>query len=486
MLSRSLAQARRVAGTLGAVSDAVIIFSRRLQRTTAPLSQRLRRWALIAALAVSVAPPYAAAQVSHRCRGGESVWLIAAAYSIPVWRLIVHSQDSLSHLRSLPAGTVIEVPGATQPVEVPRASEVQRRQEVRARALSREKGRGVYLLGLGETLFDVASEVDVPVASLMQENHLEDPDLLTLSFEQPIVLPEKKPARVRQPGARPPRGVLHTLKDGESLWDVAATYQIGLAEILSSNRLSEADAERLDPGERVFVPGVSNSAAGDPTRRSSRAQRRAQKLAAKLGLGDAATAASLYHGRVKEAWLHDLGPPELLSGTLLWPVNHGHFVRGYGSGKGHYHLALDIAAHIGSKVRAAAPGMVAFAGRSIEGYGNMVLLLHPGGFATMYAHNSAVHVFAGEQVDRGAVIAEVGSTGLSKGPHVHFELLFNGRNCDPTHLLRPGVRERSGSWETPSPQVTWRPPEPRPDAVACHDRRHYPKQNSVAEEEIPH
>ncbi|MEZ4287710.1 MAG: M23 family metallopeptidase [Polyangiales bacterium] len=75
---------------------------------------------------------------------------------------------------------------------------------------------------------------------------------------------------------------------------------------------------------------------------------------------------------------------------------------------------------IGWNVRAAAPGIVGYAGDGIRGYGNTVLVIHPGGWVTMYAHNSVNFVVAGQRVDKGSILAEVGSTGISRGPHVHF------------------------------------------------------------------
>ena len=83
----------------------------------------------------------------------------------------------------------------------------------------------------------------------------------------------------------------------------------------------------------------------------------------------------------------------------------------------------------GGNVRAAAPGIVAYAGNELKGYGNVVMVVHPDGFVTMYAHNSVNFVSAGERVKRGGILAEVGSTGISRGPHVHFEFIHAGQNC---------------------------------------------------------
>ncbi|MBK8592341.1 MAG: M23 family metallopeptidase, partial [Sandaracinaceae bacterium] len=134
------------------------------------------------------------------------------------------------------------------------------------------------------------------------------------------------------------------------------------------------------------------------------------------------------------------GNADRFAGTLRWPVTNGRFVRGYGSGEQGYHLAVDIAGDIGWNVRAAAPGLVGYSGDGIRGYGNIVLVIHQGGWVTLYAHNSVNFVVAGERVRAGGVLAEVGSTGISRGPHVHFEFMYAGQNCDPAELFRPGLR----------------------------------------------
>jgi murein DD-endopeptidase MepM/ murein hydrolase activator NlpD len=161
-------------------------------------------------------------------------------------------------------------------------------------------------------------------------------------------------------------------------------------------------------------------------------------------------------------------------------VTNGRFVRGFGSGEGGYHLAVDIAGDIGWNVRSAAPGIVANAGDEVRGYGNIVIVIHPGGWVTMYAHNSVLFVVAGQRVRTGSVLAELGSTGISRGPHVHFELMYGGRNCDPVHLFRPGVRHlrRMARIEP----LTWTKPADRPNAIQCAPRRRHPHSRWVVDE----
>ncbi|MBC7173887.1 MAG: M23 family metallopeptidase, partial [Polyangiaceae bacterium] len=147
--------------------------------------------------------------------------------------------------------------------------------------------------------------------------------------------------------------------------------------------------------------------------------------------------------------------------------------RGYGSGTDAYHLAVDVGASMGRPVHAAAGGLVAYADDEIRGYGNLILIVHPNGWITLYAHNSRHHVVAGERVTAGQLIAEVGSTGISRGPHVHFELLHHGKLCDPGPLFRPAILHRDGDLSEIT-QVDWNVTDGRPTQIRCDRRRIHP------------
>ena len=98
------------------------------------------------------------------------------------------------------------------------------------------------------------------------------------------------------------------------------------------------------------------------------------------------------------------------------------------------HTGIDISARPGAAVRAAARGTVTFAGRS-PGYGKMVEIDHGYGYVTRYAHASRLRVAEGQDVDRGDTVAEVGQTGLTTGPNLHYEVLVGGEPVDPRPFL---------------------------------------------------
>lgn len=99
------------------------------------------------------------------------------------------------------------------------------------------------------------------------------------------------------------------------------------------------------------------------------------------------------------------------------------------------HQGLDIAAKAGSDVKAALPGTVTAVGYDPDGYGNYIVVSHTGGLSTLYGHCSKLLGKKGDQVTKDTVIAKVGSTGRSTGPHLHFEVRMNGVRLNPQWLL---------------------------------------------------
>lgn len=123
----------------------------------------------------------------------------------------------------------------------------------------------------------------------------------------------------------------------------------------------------------------------------------------------------------------------------VWPV-YGWLSGSYGrrndpfTGETGFHRGLDISADKGQPVFATGSGVVEIAGYSGD-YGNLVVINHGFGLSTRYGHLSRFHVKVGQHVNRGDVIANVGSTGRATGPHLHYEVLVNGRLLNPLRLL---------------------------------------------------
>ena len=125
------------------------------------------------------------------------------------------------------------------------------------------------------------------------------------------------------------------------------------------------------------------------------------------------------------------------AGSLLWPVQ-GRVRHAFGAQpSGTRNDGLDIVASEGALVVAADSGIVTYAGNELQGYGNMLLIVHGGGHTTVYAHNQALLVGVGTSVHRGQPIAKVGRTGGVDNPQLHFQLRTGERPVDPEPYLEP-------------------------------------------------
>ena len=133
------------------------------------------------------------------------------------------------------------------------------------------------------------------------------------------------------------------------------------------------------------------------------------------------------------------------SGRFSYPLAPGtyHISRGWGMDHGEMHRGIDFAAPTGTNIYAVASGVVVFSGfgqtgSGYGGYGNVVHIKHDSTYSSLYGHCSKLLVRTGEQVQKGQVIALIGSTGQSTGPHCHFEIRVNNKQVDPAPLLNMG------------------------------------------------
>jgi murein DD-endopeptidase MepM/ murein hydrolase activator NlpD len=128
------------------------------------------------------------------------------------------------------------------------------------------------------------------------------------------------------------------------------------------------------------------------------------------------------------------------TGKFIWPVQFRRISDVFGwrvhpiYKTRRFHSGMDLAASTGTPVKAAADGRVLLAGW-VSGYGNTVIVDHGGGLSTLYGHNSSITTKAGKLVLQGDIIAKVGSTGVSTGPHLHFEVRQDGTPQDPMRWL---------------------------------------------------
>jgi murein DD-endopeptidase MepM/ murein hydrolase activator NlpD len=138
--------------------------------------------------------------------------------------------------------------------------------------------------------------------------------------------------------------------------------------------------------------------------------------------------------RNRQAATPSSAAPKASGSGVAWPAN-GTVTSGFGYRWGVLHPGIDIANSVGTPIRAAKAGTVIVAGWNDGGYGNWVIIDHGGGFSTLYGHMSKIRTTEGASVKQGQQIGDMGSTGNSTGPHVHFETRVNGNPQDPTRYL---------------------------------------------------
>ncbi len=129
-------------------------------------------------------------------------------------------------------------------------------------------------------------------------------------------------------------------------------------------------------------------------------------------------------------------------GKIIWPIDNGQVSSPFGMrihpifGVNRMHTGVDIDAPSGTPIRAVTTGIVVYSGW-LSGYGNVVILQHAEGFSSLYAHMRTIYVKEDQSVSLGTVIGEVGTTGWSTEPHLHFEIRLNGEPINPMKYLSP-------------------------------------------------
>jgi len=241
-----------------------------------------------------------------------------------------------------------------------------------------------YTVQAGDTVQSIASQFNLDPTTIMWANPaIEDaPDLLRLGQEITIL---------------PIDGVYHQVEDGDTLESIAEDYEVEIKDIANCeyNHL-DGFLGTIKEGDWLIVPGGEKP----------------------------------YEPKVVTAYAGSVPQGARGTGRFQWPVL-GSITQGYWYG----HRAIDIGAPTGSALLAVDGGFVSFAGWTDVGYGYLVVIDHANGFATYYAHMSNIYVFEGQAVERGQVIGAVGNTGNSTGPHLHFEVRYNGVQQNPRAYL---------------------------------------------------
>jgi murein DD-endopeptidase MepM/ murein hydrolase activator NlpD len=265
-------------------------------------------------------------------------------------------------------------------------------------------------------------------------------------------------AEARQLGPRSgvkASGARHQIASGETLSEIAASYQVPVSALASLNGIRSPYIVRA--GEVLALPAGAvtpkrtavtvakrsappSAARPTPTLPLPSPEVRVASLSAEH-LPVALSRPAALAPDAAEPGAHRQSPPPLSGNGFLWPVR-GRIASAFGSKpNGTRNDGVNIRAPEGTPVVAAENGIVVYAGNEIAGFGRMLLLSHADGFITAYAHNGKLLVDIGERVDRGQKIATVGSSGNVTSPQLHFEIRDGKRALDPVVLLDAAVTQ---------------------------------------------
>src|SRR5215475_4405144 len=306
-------------------------------------------------------------------------------------------------------------------------------------------GGTAVTVAAGETIDTIARRHGVPASVIMQANNITAP--ATLYPGQRLVIPRYKSSRVATATAPAPRpavptpapaasspgnGSVHVVAAGDTLSKIAHRYHKSVNEIAKANNIQPTAT--LNVGDRLTIPGAQPS----PVKASASPATAPAKPVASAAPKEAEPAQNA--NVVAPTEQLDKEAAKLAEGSgavpkFRWPAN-GRVIAGYGpTTNGHQNDGINIALPENTPVKAAEDGVVAYAGNELKGYGNLVLVRHPNGYVTAYAHAKELLVKRGDQVKRGQVIARSGQTGNVNTPQLHFEIRKGSSPLDPTRFL---------------------------------------------------
>src|SRR5262245_3211134 len=313
-------------------------------------------------------------------------------------------------------------------------------------------GGKAITVGAGDTIDAIARRHGVPASVIIQANNITPP--ATIYPGQRLVIPRYNASPVAAaapaPAVRPPVSTpapvpaaaasaapsavgaagVHVVAAGDTLSKIARHYHKPVSEIIKANNI-QANAT-LTVGDRLVIPG-----AAAPAAKPSAAAPAKPAVSAVVNQNEPAQSASVVAPAPDSL---DKDAAKLAEGTgalpkFRWPAN-GRIIAGYGpTTNGQQNDGINIALPENTPVKAAEDGVVAYAGNELKGYGNLVLVRHPNGYVTAYAHAKELLVKRGDQVKRGQVIARSGQTGNVNAPQLHFEIRKGASPLDPTRFL---------------------------------------------------
>lgn len=205
-------------------------------------------------------------------------------------------------------------------------------------------------------------------------------------------------------------GIIYKVNNSETLWDIAVAYKKDVDDLITVNSLK--DPNKLKLNQEIIIPDADKLLVVNDNNLIAKTETNQNQLSRGGSISSVIKASS-----TKVAWP--------LRGSITSP---------FGKRSRDNHPGIDIAAPTGTNIKAASNGKVIFAGWQ-DGYGKLLIIQASSGLQTYYAHTSEILVKVGQTVSSGQVVAKVGMTGETTGPHLHFEVRKNGNPVNPMNYL---------------------------------------------------
>lgn len=222
------------------------------------------------------------------------------------------------------------------------------------------------------------------------------------------------------------KGVFHPVRKGDTLWRISRAYDVPVQDIAELNNIK--DPSNIRVGDNIFIPGVT-----DVKRVASlKTDRKRGGSSSKISSGKSRGSSGVKVSK-KMAPREEARAIVMDKGRFIWPVK-GKVASQFGVTKSKRNDGIDISAPPRAPIRASGEGTVVV-NSNMRGYGNFLILKHKDDFYTVYAHNDKNLVKAGDFVNKGAVIANVGNSGSSNNYGLHFEIRQGKKVRNPLFFL---------------------------------------------------
>ena len=367
---------------------------------------------------VPVLAENAASWREHVVKNGETLSDIAAAHGNITTQDILKA-NGLKDANRLSENQLLLIPNDSSKIDET-FDEVRTRQ-MRVAAV-KEKVEPIktksYVIAKGDSLWSIANSQNIEVDTLIGSNKF------------------KTSSRLR-PGAtlRIPNqdGIFYSLKKGETIEAVAKRYGVSMSKLRQVN--INSDTASLKTGDEIFLPGAKPD--GLMEHKDSEVKVAEVKKSDKNSKTSAKN--SKNEKSEKTAKLPKGEVAVRNTGAFRWPIM-GRINSPFGwryhpiTKRRDFHTGIDIKANRNDPIKAAAPGRVVYSGW-MGGYGKVIVIEHHNGQSSLYAHCSSLLVGKGENVSSGKLIAKIGTTGRSTGPHLHFEIRNGNSPVNPIKYL---------------------------------------------------